>query len=155
MRMTEEEFAALTGCKVEKKKKTNKHHNLKVYVTEEGVPFDDRELAEQFGKIALIFDSRKEYRRWEELKLLQRAGEISDLLRQVKWIIADATVYGDEKIREIAYKADFQYTRNGRTVVEDVKPFDEKSQKYMTTKDFAIKWKMLKQKYPGVLFELY
>ena len=31
------------------------------------------------------FDSQREYTRWCELKLLQRAGEISDLQRQVKF----------------------------------------------------------------------
>ena len=31
------------------------------------------------------FDSKKEYRRWQELMLLERAGKISNLKRQVKY----------------------------------------------------------------------
>ena len=31
----------------------------------------------------MVFDSQKEYRRWCELKLLERAGKISKLKRQV------------------------------------------------------------------------
>lgn len=34
-----------------------------------------------------IFDSHREYRRYMELKLLERAGEIADLKRQVPYII--------------------------------------------------------------------
>ena len=33
------------------------------------------------------FDSAKEYRRWQELKLMQRAGEIYDLQRQVPFVL--------------------------------------------------------------------
>ena len=34
-----------------------------------------------------VFDSKKEYKRWCELKLLERAGKISDLKRQVKYVL--------------------------------------------------------------------
>ena len=30
-----------------------------------------------------VFDSKKEYQRWQELKLLEKAGEIAELRRQV------------------------------------------------------------------------
>jgi len=33
----------------------------------------------------MVFDSVKEYRRYTELSLLEKAGEISDLQRQVKF----------------------------------------------------------------------
>ena len=33
----------------------------------------------------LVFDSRKEYRRWQELLLLEKAGVIKGLRRQVKY----------------------------------------------------------------------
>lgn len=61
------------------------------------------------------FDSLKEFRRWGELKLLQRAGHITDLQRQVKYIfIHNGIGLG-------FYKADFVYNENGKQVVEDVK----------------------------------
>lgn len=96
-----------------------------------------------------IFDSRKEGRRWRELRLLEAAGEIRDLQRQVKYTLIPAqrekgTVgkrggYKPGKIieRECAYIADFVYTdtRTGQTVVEDSKG--------VRTKDYVIKRKLM------------
>jgi len=67
----------------------------------------------------MTFDSLKEASRWEELKLLVRAGEIKDLKRQVPIEIVPKT----DKFRAVRYVADFTYTltRNGETVWEDVK----------------------------------
>lgn len=62
-------------------------------------------------------DSRKEANRWCELKLLQRAGEISDLKRQVKFEL----IPKQEGERACTYVADFVYIENGKKVVEDVK----------------------------------
>lgn len=62
------------------------------------------------------FASNKEARRYEELRLLERAGEISHLLTQVSFPI---NVNG-EKI--CIYRADFTYrTKEGKDIVEDVK----------------------------------
>ena len=65
------------------------------------------------------FDSIHEYRRWQELKLLLRAGEIKDLERQVKYEL----IPKQEGERAICYVADFVYidTRTGEKVVEDAK----------------------------------
>jgi hypothetical protein len=66
-------------------------------------------------------DSRKEARRWVELTLLQRAGEISDLKRQVKYEL----IPKQEGERSVTYIADFVYIDNktGNTVIEDCKGF--------------------------------
>ena len=66
-------------------------------------------------------DSRKEARRWVELTLLQRAGEISDLKRQVKYEL----IPKQEGERAVTYIADFVYNDNktGNTVIEDCKGF--------------------------------
>ena len=66
-------------------------------------------------------DSRKEARRWVELTLLQKAGEISDLKRQVKYEL----IPKQEGERAVNYIADFVYTDNktGDTVIEDCKGF--------------------------------
>lgn len=74
------------------------------------------------------YDSKKEYRRASELKLLERAGVISDLNEQVKYELIPSqyeTINGKKKCieRAISYYADFQYTENGNTIVEDVKGF--------------------------------
>ena len=98
------------------------------------------------------FDSRKEARRWNELKLLERAKEISNLQRQVKYVLIPAqyettlrySKKGDRlkdgtKLveREVAYIADFVYTdmKTGKTVVEDTKG--------VKTKDYIIKRKLM------------
>ena len=63
----------------------------------------------------VVYDSAKEARRGSELALLERAGQISGLERQVRIPII---VNG---VKVCSYVADFQYVQNGRTVVEDVK----------------------------------
>ena len=72
------------------------------------------------------FDSQKEYRRWCELKLLQRAGHIKDLKRQVKFVLipTQRNEHGKVLERECAYYADFVYKdKFGKQVVEDVKGY--------------------------------
>ena len=67
--------------------------------------------------MGIVFDSKKEAARYAELRLLQRAGVISDLRLQVPYTLIDKSEHG----REIRYVADFAYTEDGETVVEDVK----------------------------------
>lgn len=98
------------------------------------------------------FDSKKECIRYAELKLEEKAGRISDLQRQVKFVLIPALretpteqyTRGAKKgqfkpgkvvERECAYVADFVYVENGNTVVEDTKG--------MRTKDYIIKRKLM------------
>lgn len=86
-------------------------------------------------KDGLIHDSIKELRRWKELQLLERAGKIKDLQRQVKFELIPAqreqgTIgkrggikQGKLIERELSYIADFVYTENGKMVVEDAKGY--------------------------------
>ena len=70
------------------------------------------------------YDSRKEHRRANELRLMQRAGLISNLREQVSYEIIPAHHSADGKVLERAcyYIADFVYTdKDGKTVVEDTK----------------------------------
>lgn len=70
------------------------------------------------------YDSVKEYRRHDELKLLERAGRISGLQRQVKFELIPAQKIGGKVVeRACTYVADFVYTENGETCVEDVKGY--------------------------------
>ena len=103
------------------------------------------------------FDSKHEANRYLELKLLERAGTITDLQLQVKFELIPAQYApdevkvlksGKEKIvkgkcleRECSYIADFVYTdlRTGKTVVEDSKG--------MRTPEYVIKRKLLRYKY--------
>ena len=72
----------------------------------------------------IAFDSQKEAKRYQELKLLERAGLIQDLQRQVKFVLIPAqTENGKVVERKMEYIADFVYTQNGEQVVEDVKGY--------------------------------
>lgn len=84
------------------KYKYNKYHNEKTR-TSDGVEHD----------------SKKEARRWMELQLLQKAGEIEGLERQVKFEL----IPKQDGERSCCYIADFVYidTKTGKVVVEDVK----------------------------------
>ena len=61
------------------------------------------------------FDSKAEARRWQELKLLERAGELSRLERQVKY------KFEHNGVKLGSYIADFAYFTKQERVVEDVK----------------------------------
>lgn len=84
------------------------------------------------------FDSKKEYRRYKELKLLERSGEITDLRRQVPYIVIpehrEPDIEGPRGGRKkgrmietaVRYIADFVYFEKRRDgsweqVVEDCK----------------------------------
>lgn len=75
------------------------------------------------------FDSQREYKRFYELKILQHAGKISDLKRQVPFILLPSVVMGGKKEREIKYIADFTYLENGKLVVDDSKGVKTKEYK--------------------------
>ena len=91
--------------------------------------------AEKVKILGMDFDSRKEARRWFELRTLEQAGEISNLQRQVKYVLipAQREMYigntGQKNVgkvleRECSYRADFVYVdKQGHTVVEDVKGY--------------------------------
>ena len=72
------------------------------------------------------YDSVKEYRRHDELKLLQRAGKISGLERQVKFELIPSQKDRETKkvlLRGVSYVADFVYEKDGQRIVEDVKGY--------------------------------
>ena len=97
----------------------------------------------------ITFDSLKEANRWKELKLLEKAGEITDLQRQVKFKLiptirepvcemSSQGKFRKGKVieREVSYIADFVYkNKTGFRVVEDVKG--------VRTKEYILKRKMM------------
>ena len=67
-----------------------------------------------------VFDSKKEFHRWCELKLLERAGKISGLCRQVSYEL----IPKQDGERACNYIADFVYfNEEGKQVVEDCKGY--------------------------------
>ena len=73
----------------------------------------------------ITFDSRKEAMRWQELKLMERAGIIRDLKRQVRYELIPAFDCDGKHYRSATYIADFVYTdvKTGEEIVEDVKGY--------------------------------
>jgi hypothetical protein len=73
----------------------------------------------------VAFDSKKEAKRYRELKLMEDAGMISRLERQVKFDLLPNQKDPDGKVieRKVQYVADFVYTKNGKVIVEDVKGY--------------------------------
>ena len=65
----------------------------------------------------ITFASRKESKRYQELRLLERAGEIQDLKLQTPYEL----IPKQSGERACKYIADFVYIENGKQIVEDVK----------------------------------
>ena len=85
------------------------------------------------------FDSKKEFTRYQELLLLQRAGKISRLERQVKIILLPPQRDEKGKVieRAVTYIADFVYfdIEQDKTIVEDTKGYK--------TPEYILKRKMM------------
>jgi len=84
------------------------------------------------------YDSRREHRRANELRLMQRAGIITNLQEQVTYQLIPPQRDKSGKVieRACSYVADFVYEdENGNTVVEDTKG--------MRTDAYVIKRKLM------------
>lgn len=102
-----------------------------------------------------VFDSKREYKRFLFLKHLENSGRISNLCRQVEYLLIPtqrepSTVTRTGKVnpgrvieRSCSYVADFQYSQDGQTVVEDVKGY-RGGGAYAV---FTIKRKLMLEKY--------
>lgn len=71
----------------------------------------------------ITFDSKREAKRYSELKLLERAGAIKDLQLQVRYELIPAFDCDGKHYRPTCYIADFVYidAKTGKEIVEDVK----------------------------------
>ncbi len=89
----------------------------------------------------IVFDSQKEAKRYLELKMLLKTGEISELKLQPIYILQDKFKLNGKTIRDIKYIADFEYLDNatGKTVIEDVKG--------IKTDVYKLKKKLFQKKY--------
>lgn len=67
------------------------------------------------------FDSKAEYRYWQLLKSRERAGEISNLQRQVVFELAPPVVIGGRKRPALRYIADMTWEESGEKKIADVK----------------------------------
>lgn len=89
------------------------------------------------------FDSQKEARRFDELMVLYRAGQIHDLKLQPQFTLQESYVTPEGKrIRAIRYVADFSYNTGLGKVVEDIK-----GGKATKTNVYELKKKLFREKY--------
>lgn len=81
----------------------------------------------------ITFASAKEARRYRQLKLLERAGEIADLELQPSFVLSgqDGDPLRYDTGRAVTYKADFRYydIRKQIWVIEDAKGFATRTYK--------------------------
>lgn len=100
----------------------------------------------------LRFDSQKEARRYDELAMLERTGEIRDLKLQQQFTLQEAyTTTEGVRVRAIRYQADFTYLKKSfvdpdgewqwALVVEDVKSRATK------TRAYAMKKKLMQERF--------
>ena len=97
------------------------------------------------------FDSKKELQRYQKLLLIQRAGGIRNLKRQVPFILQPTFKLNGKTFQSIRYIADFVYDApdkagNVITVVEDVKGYK--------TKEYELKAKLFAFKYGFEITEI-
>jgi len=97
----------------------------------------------------ISFDSLKEAKRYCELVIAQKAGEIDLLEVHPIFQIVPGFKIDGKKIRATYYEADFKYwdRKASRMIVEDVKGFDKKTGKYRMTALSALKIKLFKWQY--------
>jgi len=103
---------------------------------QEGGDRDNRRVAGARSVVVdgVRFASRKEARRWAQLRLLEQAGEIVDLRRQVPIGLEgrDGPILTDSGARQRSYVADFRYwdVALGAWVIEDAKSGDFSTEVY-------------------------
>ena len=107
----------------------------------------EKVLAQKTGKYhnrktvrhGITFDSKHEADRYDALRLL-KAGEIHDLkLQQTYKLVGAQRTPTGAAVRAVTYIADFVYTRDGKTIVEDAKGFK--------IKDDIIKKKLMLERF--------
>lgn len=91
----------------------------------------------------ITFDSKKEADRYCELRLLEMAGKIKELKRQVQFVLQPSFKKNGKTIRAITYVADFEYydLEKGKYIVEDVKGYK--------TDVYQLKKKLFEYRYPN------
>ena len=87
-----------------------------------------------------VFASKREAQRYSELKMLEKAGEISNLELQKRFeLIPSQRINGKVVERPCYYVCDFAYCEGGKQVIEDAKG--------MKTEVYKIKKKLMLYKY--------
>lgn len=82
----------------------------------------------------ITFPSKAEAQRWNELRLLEKAKVITDLIRQPRYpLLVNGVLIAE-------YRADFQYREKGELITEERKGFE--------TPEWKLKHKLFRACYP-------
>ena len=97
------------------------------------------------------FDSKLEAERYEQLKILERAGVIRNLELQPEYELIPSFRKNGKTWRKTAYKADFRYilVEDDITIIEDVK-----GSTAVITDVFRLKQKLFEYKYPELTIKI-
>ena len=114
---------------LKKQPKPSKYHNKPTWV--DGIRFASQAEAERYG----------------ELKWLVRAGTITKLRLQPRYLLKEAFVdSAGNEVKQMEYVADFEYVEKGKIVVEDVKGEEREV--------FKLKSKLFRSRYPEMELRL-
>lgn len=80
------------------------------------------------------YDSKKEYKRAQELKFLEHVGQIKNLEEQPEYELLPK----QKGERAVKYTGDFRYVENGEIVVEDVKSEATKTPLYIVKRKLML-----------------
>jgi hypothetical protein len=121
MRLTEADFARITGQKPDAK--PSKMRNIRTVVD------------------GITFDSRAEANRYCELKVLMEKGIVRLFVRQPRFLLQEGYEKNGEWIGKLEYVADFLVVyADGKSEIEDVKG--------RRTREYINKRKLFERKYP-------
>ena len=97
------------------------------------------------------FDSKLEAERYEQLKILERAGIIRDLELHPEYELIPLFRKNGRTWRRAVYKADFRYIlcEDDRMIIEDVKGSEA-----MITDVFRLKQKLFEYRYPELTIKI-
>lgn len=108
-------------------------------------------MRNKYGAIKTIvdniqFDSRAEAQYYQQLKLMEGAGIISDLSLHPKFVLIEPFKKHGKRKSGIKYTADFMYQEKGETVVVDVKG--------MIARDFSLRRTLFDLKFPDITLKV-
>ena len=96
----------------------------------------------------ITFASKLESERYQQLKVLEKAGQITALVLQPEIQILEGKILPEtgEKIKSRFYVGDFMYIdeNENKIIVEDTKGVE--------TAEFRLKWALAKSRYPQYIF---
>ena len=106
-------------------------------------------MSKYYSKKTIIdgikFASKKEAKRYLELKLLLKVGKIRDLILQPRFKLQEGFRKNGKTYYPVSYVADFQYLQNDMIRIEDVKG--------MKTTVYLLKKRLFEYKYPNLTID--